>query len=479
MALSAAKLDLDQEMANDISRFHNRPLDFVRYAFDWGQGDLAGCDGPDQWQVAHLTDMGEALERGEPLQLATASGHGVGKSATVAWIILWAMSTRPDLTGVVTANTAGQLKDKTWAELSRWHRRAINAHWFKWTATKFFQPRRPETWFVAATPWSKENTEAFAGLHAKDVLIIMDEASAIPDVVWETAAGAMTTSGAMMFCYGNPTRNTGRFRECFGRFRHRWITRQVDSREAKMVDQSMIAQWAEDYGEDSDFFRVRVRGVFPNVGDMQFISTAVAEEAAERAVEVGKDEPLVMGVDVARFGGDQSVIWFRQGRSARVFSPLKFRGLSTDQFADRIIEQVNYKRPAAVFIDGGGVGGPVVDMLNRRKVPGVIEINFGGKAERRLDHGGEYANKRAEMWDAMREWLKVGAIPNDRELIEGLTGLEYGYDKLDRLILERKEDMKKRGLASPDEADALALTFAKPVATAAMRTARPRYAEMD
>jgi len=189
------------------------------------------------------------------------------------------MSTRPELVGTVTANTFNQLKGKTWAELARWHRRAINAYWFKWTPTRFQLVESPQTWFIDALPWSKEASEAFAGTHAQHVLMVMDEASAIPDIIWEVAEGAMTTGG-FFFAFGNPTRNTGRFRECFGRFSHRWTTRQVDSRTAKMVNQDQIKEWLADYGEDSDFFRVRVRGVFPNVGDRQFIGTALAEDAA-------------------------------------------------------------------------------------------------------------------------------------------------------------------------------------------------------
>ncbi len=470
----------EERILAKLVELKNRPLEFVRRFFDWGHGDLAGQDGPDQWQTDFLLELEAQLAAGKKaIQCAVASGHGVGKSALVAWLILWAMSTRPNLAGVVTANTAAQLRDKTWAELRRWHRRLLFGHWFKWTATKFFLADRPDTWFVSATPWSKENTEAFAGLHARHVLIIMDEASAIPDIIWETADGAMTTAGAMMFCFGNPTRNTGRFRECFGRFKHRWTVRQVDGRAAKMVDQDKVREWLEDYGEDSDFFRVRVRGVFPNVGDMQFISTALAEEAAARDVVTLKDEPLVVGVDVARFGDDQSVICFRRGRDARSIAWKKFRGLEAPQLVGRVVEAVNMYRPAAVFVDGGGVGGPVVDYLRQHhRLPGLVEVNFAAKADKKLDHGGDYANKRAEMWDSLRGWLKGGAIPRDQGLIDGLTGLEYGFDGQDRLILEKKRDMKKRGLASPDEADALALTFAQPVLTAARRIERPKFMEI-
>ncbi len=475
--------ELNGKIIQKLKDMRNDPLAFVKWAFDWGYGDLAGQDGPDIWQVEVLEDVKRQLAAGaRQIQLAVASGHGVGKSALVAWLTLWAMSTRPNLAGVITANTLGQLKDKTWAELARWHKRAINAHWFKWSATRFVMADRPESWFVSATPWSKENPEAFAGLHADNVLIIMDEASAVPDIIWETVDGAMTTPGAMMFVFGNPTRNTGRFRECFGRFRHRWSVYQVDSRTAKMVDQAKVQQWIDDYGEDSDFVRVRVRGVFPNVGDMQFIASELAEGARARALEVDapSDQPLIMAIDVARFGDDQSVFAFRRGRDARSIPWKKFRGLSTVQLTNRAVEAINMHKPDAIFIDGGGVGGGPVDMLvEQRRVRGVVEVNFGGKADRKVEHGGDYAHKGAEMWDSMRAWLSIGAIPDDHALLDGLTGREYGFDRLDRLMLEKKQDMKKRGLASPDEADALALTFAQPVVTARRIAARPRFYEMN
>ena len=127
------------------------------------------------------------------------------------------MSTRPHLSGVVTANTMSQLSTKTWRELALWYKRLINRHWFKWSATKFWHVEHPETWAVHATPNSEHNSEAFAGLHAKYVLMIFDEASAIPDKIWEVAEGALTDSDTeiIWLAFGNPTRSTGRFRECF------------------------------------------------------------------------------------------------------------------------------------------------------------------------------------------------------------------------------------------------------------------------
>ena len=471
--------DIDKLASDIVEHFRFDPLNFVKFIFPWGKGDLAGQTGPDAWQAEMLQEIGQQLEDGATtLRHAVASGHGVGKSALVAWLILWMMNTRPDMAGVVTANTQRQLGGKTWAELARWNKRAINAHCLKWMATKFSMVGHDATWFVEALAWSKEKPEAFAGLHAKHVLVIFDEASAIPDEIWEVVEGAYT-SGGYWFAFGNPTRNTGRFRECFGRFKHRWTTRQVDGRNAKMVNQEQVKEWLADYGEDSDFIRVRVRGVFPNVGNRQFISMTLAEDAAKREVVTDLSQPLIMSVDVARFGDDQSVICFRRGRDARSIPMRKYRGLEAPQLVNEVIRAANEYRPAAIFIDGGGVGGPIVDYLNKQRVAGLREVGFGNKADKKLDHGGDYANKRAEIWDSMKTWLAGAAIPDDPALIDSLCGGEYGFDRLDRLILESKEDMKRRGLASPDEGDALAMTFAHPVAAVRRELQRPRFYDRD
>jgi hypothetical protein len=290
-------------------------------------------------------------------------------------------------------------------------------------------------------------------------------------VIWDVAEGGMTDGEPMWFVFGNPTRNTGKFRECFGRFRHRWNNRQIDSRTAKMTNKAQLDEWVKDYGEDSDFVRVRVRGVFPRAGSMQFISGELAQDAASgfREESHGLYDPRVMGVDCARFGDDASVIYIRVGRDGRSIAPIKLRGVDTMQLAAHVVELAATYRIDAIFVDGGGVGGGVVDRLRylRQK---VFEVQFGGKADRSIQSqqaGIIYANKRAEMWGMMRDWLATGCIPDDPELHADLTGVEYGYcfrDGKDAIILEKKEDMKKRGLASPDTADALALTFAYPVA---------------
>ena len=469
--VSASSVDL--EVLEAIAGCRDDPLGYVMLAFDWRHGDLADHDGPDVWQRELLEQIGvgtlsldQAIARSEtyePLRFARASGHGIGKSALVAWIILWAMSTRPHLAGVVTANTGTQLETKTWRELAVWHRRAINRHWFEWTATRFYHLAYPETWFVAAVPWSEKRSEAFAGLHGEHVLLIFDEASAIPDPIWQVAEGAQTTGEVIWCVFGNPTRNTGHFRECFGRLRHRWNTAQIDSRGCRMANREQARQWVEDYGEDSDFVRVRVRGQFPRAGSTQFISDELMHEAQERALSIDDGAPLLIGVDVARFGDDQSVIRFRRGRDARSIPPRKYRGVDTMQLAGHVIEAIEATDPEAVFIDGAGVGGGVVDrvtsLLPERRRRIVHEVQSGANA----GHEKDYHNKIAECYALMREWLKTGSIDSDPELAADLPAREYGFDRENRIQLEKKEDLKKRGLASPDNADALAMTFAFPV----------------
>jgi hypothetical protein len=367
------------------------------------------------------------------------------------------MSTRPHLSGVVTANTTSQLNTKTWRELALWHKRAINKHWFKWTATKFFHVDHPETWFVAAIPNTEHNSEAFAGLHAKHVLIIYDEASGIPDKIWEVTEGAMTTPRAMWFVFGNPTKNTGRFVDCFTKDAKRWEHHQIDSRTCKMTNKEELNEWVKTYGEDSDFVRVRVRGVFPRTGSMQFVSTEQVDMAMLRDMpfEAYCMQPVVIGVDVARYGDDKTVITMRQGR--KLVEQRKFRGKNTMEIAVEVALAVKEFRAAVTFVDGVGVGAGVVDRLRQLGYE-VIEVNAGSKpTDTEL-----YYNKRAEMWDRVRSWLRSGAdIPVDPELRTALIGLEFGFDDKERIRLERKIDMKKRGLDSPDEGDSLAHTFAE------------------
>jgi hypothetical protein len=220
-----------------------------------------------------------------------------------------------------------------------------------------------------------------------------------------------------------------------------------------------------DYGEDSDFVRVRVKGEFPRAGTMQFIDSECVQQAVDRELFKDPTAPLVMGVDIARQGSDQTVVRFRRGLDARSFPAVKFRIPDLMVTAGRVMELVNSHEPDAVFVDGTGIGWGVVDRLNQLGCSTMRGIDFSSGADRTdgVNAKVSYANKRAEMWGYMKEWCKFGCLPNDRELRADLTNVESGYDAYDAILLERKRDMRKRGLASPDDGDALALTFAYPV----------------
>lgn len=454
------------------------PEAFVLGAFPWGEAGttLEAFEGPEQWQRDILRDIANGLlTPSEAIQLARASGHGIGKSALVAWIILWAFTTAPDTRGVVTANTEAQLKTKTWAELGKWFNLFIAREHFSLGATTLLSkdPSRERTWRIDQITWSEKNTEAFAGLHnqGKRILLVMDEASAIPDVIWEVAEGALTDANTEIIwvAFGNPTRNSGRFKECFpgGRHASAWKTAQIDSRTVSFTNKKQFERWIEAYGEDSDFVRIRVKGEFPRHGEMEFISAADVEAAMAREVTTSVTDPLALGVDVARYGSNESVIAIRKGRDARSIPWQFFRGLNTVELANKAFEASNNLHADGIFVDGGGVGGGVVDNIRNMHLF-CHDVQFGGKD----DIGGsvwgidgeKYANKRAAMWGALRAWIKVGALPNDPELKAQLIGPTYTFNIRNEIQLESKEDMMKRGVESPDRGDALALTFAYPLA---------------
>ena len=461
------------------------PAAWVRYAFPWGKGDLEGFGGPDVWQREVLAHIRDNLTPSAPLRVAVASGHGVGKSALVAWLILWALSTFPDTRGIVTANTGAQLKTKTWAELMKWYNRFIARHWFEPAATSInaLEKGREATWRFDSAVWSKQNTEAFAGLHnqGKRLVVIFDEASAIDDSIWEVTEGALTDRDTeiLWVAFGNPTRNTGRFRECFRKYRDRWKHMHVDSRDVGVTNKAQLHQWVEDYGEDSDFVKVRVRGLFPDASDTQLISSELVRQAMDRAIQE-RDialSPKIFGVDVAGTGADQSAVWLRQGLYARRL--FKKHTPDTMRLADVLATLIHEHQPDAVFIDMGAMGAPVKDRLVQLGFGHLMQGVYFSQGAIRDDL---YLNRRSEMWHAVARWLSDGGAlpknaPESQDIEDDLCAPEYFYNGRGKLQLESKEDMKARGLPSPDDGDALALTFAAPVAAASRSWVRERESD--
>jgi hypothetical protein len=476
---------VELEVADLVASCHYDPLKFVLVMYPWGEvgGPLERYDGPDIWQREFLTDLGLELSRNafngvDPvpaIRRAISSGHGIGKSVMVAWLVDFIMATRPMCHGTVTANTFTQLQTKTWAAIQRWTKlllvQALEQPWFIVNSEKIYHYAHPENWFFALQSSKEQNSEAFAGQHAADSssVYILDEASAIPEAIWKVAEGGLTDGEPMIFAFGNPTRSTGAFHQaCFGSQRHRWQQVVIDGRSSRFTNKELIAEWAADYGEDSDFFRVRVRGLPPNAGDLQFIGLDLVSGAQKRQVAVMPDEPLVCALDLARGGSDKCVFRFRRGFDARSIPPIKVPGeqardsmrLAT-MAADILGRSFDGRKVAMMFVDatGGSIGGPVADRLRQLGHAHVVDVQFSGESP-----DAKYANMRAYMWGRMRDWLPKGAIDGDAVLETDLTGPGYFHDKRDRVLLESKEQMKKRGVDSPDDGDALAMTFAQVVA---------------
>lgn len=461
------------------------PLAFVLYVFPWGKKGtpLESEKGPRKWQVeelkavaAHIQINKNRMRQGNPPEVyksATVSGRGIGKSSLVSWLTYWQMSCNVGSTTVVTANTEAQLKDKTWAELGKWHTLAINSHWFEKTALSL----KPAAWFESelkrqlkqdtgyfyaqATLWSEERPDAFAGVHNKaGVLLIMDEASGIPSVIWKVSDGFFTEPvlHRYWFVFSNGRRNTGTFFECFHKFRNFWKRRQVDSRTVEGTDKKVYADIIEQYGEDSDEARVEVKGQFPRQGDAQFISREIVDSAVERELQADPWAPLIMGVDPARFGNDSTVIRFRQGRNARVIPPIKLKSMDNMEVANICADLIGRHDPDAVCIDAGN-GTGIIDRLKEMGYK-VHEVWFGSSSPKP-----QWANFRTYIWSEMRDWLRGAMIDGDSDLMTDLTAPNYKFmGASDVQRLESKEELKARGFSSPDNGDALACTFAVKVA---------------
>lgn len=455
--------------------FASDPLGFVYALFNWGTGELTKFDGPDKWQIEILEYIGERLRAGDMnageavsyvVRVAVASGHGIGKSALVSWIILWAISTYEDTKGVVTANTEKQLITKTWAELSKWHRLFIAKECFELTATALFSvdEGHEKTWRIDMIPWSLNNTESFAGLHnkGKRIIVIYDEASAIPDPIWEVTEGALTDADTQIlwFAFGNPTRNEGRFKENIaGQFRARWHSKQIDGRDVAMTNKELIQEWIDDYGVDSDFVKVRVRGMFPSMSVKQFISVEDADKAFGKHLreDMYNFAPKILTCDPAAEGDDKLIISLRQGLAFKILREIP-KNDNDVQIASLLAMYEDEEQADAVILDGGyGTGIKSAGKTMGREHWMVVW--FAGASP---DIG--CLNMRAYMWKKMKEWLKEGgAIPKDKELYQELISPEVVARLDGKIQIESKKEMKKRGVPSPNKADSLAISFAFPV----------------
>jgi hypothetical protein len=476
------------EVQRELAEFADDPLGFVMCAYPWGQGELVDEAGPRAHQVRFLTQIGEHLRNPEtrykPFRKAISSGHGIGKSTELAWVAHWGISTFEDTKVIVMAGTGDQLKTKTQPEVAKWFRLGANAEMFEVNVTsiKVLEAGHETQWRVDFNTFSEENPQSSAGAHnkGKRLIICYDEASGIPDVIWEKQKGALTDANTeiIWIAFSQCSRSDGMFYEAtHGTQRNRWNAEVIDSREVEGINIEEINADIEIYGMNSDQVRVPWLGLFPLAGEGKFIDLEMVNGAQNRNAVAMSDDPLIVGVDLSWGGSDDTVVRFRRGLDGRSIPPIKIRGEFTrnpavirEKLVDVLTRQFGGHAVAMMFLDNSGVGGNAGAILAGLIALGhknVMGVNFGDQAL----NSQFYVLRRDEMWGKMKDWLRNGgAIDRDKDLAADLQKPVLMSDREQRIKLEPKDVMKKRlakmGLnsSSPDDADALALTFAMAVA---------------
>jgi hypothetical protein len=410
---------------------------------------------PQKWQKKAL-DAIAAHDR-----VAVKSGHGVGKTAFESWIVLWWLLTRYPTKTAVTANSAHQLSDVLWTEIDRWARNMPQPFkdLLEFKADKIALRGASDSFAVARTS-RRENPEALAGFHSPNMLFIVEEASGVPNVIFETASGALSTPGAKIVMCGNPTRSDGYFYDAFHADRERWHCITVSCEEGEYVDPKFITDMADKYGENSNVYRVRVLGEFPTQSDDVLVPLHLIEDATRRDVEAGPTTPVEWGLDVARYGGDRSALAKRQGNV--LVEPIKtWQGKDLMELAGIVLAEydaVPYRmRPSAIYVDAIGLGAGLADRLRELDLPAVaVSVSESASLKNRFN------KLRDELFWSAREWFEARDchMPADDTLISELAGIRYKYLSTGKLKVESKDEMKKRGQRSPDVADAFVLTFA-------------------
>jgi hypothetical protein len=431
-----------------VDRYHPDPVLFVQ--------EVLGVD-PDPWQIEFL----KAIARGDR-KISVRSGHGVGKSTASSWAMLWYFMTRSPVKVVVTAPTSSQLYDAMFAELKRW----INAMPVPLQGLLTVKQERiefnaaPTEMFISARTSRAEQPEALQGIHSENVMLVADEASGVPEQVFEAAAGSMSGHNAVTLLLGNPVRSSGFFYDTHTRLANEWTTFRVSCLDSPRVSDEYVKEMQTRYGEESNVYRIRVVGEFPKGDDDTVIAMDLLEQAVNRDVAPSQHAPIVWGLDVARFGSDRSALCKRQGNA--VIEAIKtWKNLDLMQLTGAVVAEYNAlppsQRPQEILVDSIGLGAGVVDRLRELSLP-ARGINVAESPAM----GGTYRNLKAELWYRARAWLEARdcKMARDEVLIAELATVRYSFTSNGKIQIEGKDEIRKRGLPSPDKADAFVLTFA-------------------
>lgn len=486
---SQAELDLSEE----VKQYYDDMLGAALFLYPWGEAGtpLEHSNGPSREQERFLDDLSDEIRARAfngviavpSIRMAVTSGHGTGKTELIGMLAGILMVTRDGLRGTVTANNGQQLSTKTWASIQKYKKLLICAHWFEITSEKFWRIGRKEDWQMNAVTWKEENADAFQGQHAKhsSSVYIFDEDSNVPQSIHTAAEGGTIHGEAMYFRFGNCTRRDGPFYQtCFGTKRGPWLKhtlgetreadkaagiRRWDATVTELRNDEQNREWAEEYGEDSDFYRVRVQGLPPNAGDLQFIPSDLISPAQKRIARFLPDDPLIAGCDLSWGGDDASCIRFRRGMDARSVPVIKVPGAQTKDDAvmvmkliDVLTREWNGRKVDMLFIDSAGTCGNICRRLRELSHTNIIEVNFGGHAP-----NAKYKLMRSYMWGQVKEALPYLAIDISPDLEADLQAPGFRITRQTEILLEEKQQVIKRLGHSTDDGDALALTFAMPV----------------
>jgi phage terminase large subunit len=416
--------------------------------------------GPEYWQGEFLKDVGKAIHEGKR-KFSVRAGHGVGKSTVEAWLIIWFVLFHRGLKCPVTANSQDQLRDVVWAEIALWVRELppFLRELIDVSAERVCIKSDPEGSFAVARTARPEKPEALQGFHARTLAFFVEEASGIPDIIFETASGALSSEDSWVFMFANPTRTSGYFHRSHHGSRGNWRTYHVPCHCSSRVSPNYARDIAAEYGEQSNVYRVRVLGEFPLSEDDAVIALGLVEASMEREVSPS-ESGIVWGLDVARFGDDATALCKRRGnmlleptREWRKLDLMQTCGVIAREYGEAPLEL----RPSSINVDVIGIGSGVVDRLRELGLP-VRGINVGEQASTNPDR---FMRLRDELWWKVRDWFESRAvyIPRDDALIAELVVPKYKLESSGKIKIESKDDMKKRGVKSPNRADALCLTF--------------------
>jgi hypothetical protein len=466
----------DQQIADFLGSYYSDLRSFIDVAFPWGEKGtvLEHYSGLDLWAAKLADDISNQVAKNKfdgihpvpAIRVAVSSGNGVGKSTFAAFFCQWILCTRPYSVGTITAGNGTQLRTRTFAEQIKWAKLNIASNWWDIRSETIRHKIERSKWGCSAITWNQNSPDSFAGQHSRtsSSFYICDEASGIPESIFEMIDGGLTDGEAFLLILGNPNKRSGRlYDSVFGPLKDKCISRTVDSRTCKFTNKDEIQRWIEERGSDSDWVKVHVYGEPPSSFDLSFIDMDRIDAARQREIPTSDGtEPLIMGIDFARGGSDYNRISYRRGRDMRSIPSKGIPGEKTKDttlMVSYILEEIRDKQPDAIFGDATGIGGPIMDHIRSlvKNIP-VVDVQFAGKSPDE-----RYGNMRAYMWGQFKEWLVYGCIEDSKALAEQIGAPEF-YHSRDKLFLESKEEMAKRDVASPDWADSEVLTFAYPVA---------------